>query len=371
MTEIYLIRHTQAQGNRYRMMQGSWDGAITALGRRQIEALAERFSKIPVDAVYSSDLRRAVLTAEAAARRGQLPIQTRTALRELDVGPWEKCFFGNIRHAQPELARAFLEDAEHWRLEGAETFGEVRRRALAELRRIAQENEGKTVAVASHGITIRCIMSGITGISLSEPERLPIFRNTAVTRLLWDGSTFHVDYMNDVSHLPQDAQSSWNTAGDLRDERFDPERDREYYEACYADAWRAAHGSLYGFSPDPYYMAAVRHDRVQPGSVLRMYHGEEPVGLVDLDPLRGAEQGVGWISLLYLKEGCRYQGYGIQLLARAIFFYEARNRTCLRLQVAEANRPACAFYEREGFHRIAEQKTPTGRLLVMERRGMA
>ena len=119
MTEIYLIRHTQAQGNRYRMMQGSWDGAITALGRRQIEALAERFSKIPVDAVYSSDLRRAVLTAEAAARRGQLPIQTRTALRELDVGPWEKCFIGNVRHAQPELARAFLEDAEHWRLEGA------------------------------------------------------------------------------------------------------------------------------------------------------------------------------------------------------------------------------------------------------------
>jgi ribosomal protein S18 acetylase RimI-like enzyme len=105
--------------------------------------------------------------------------------------------------------------------------------------------------------------------------------------------------------------------------------------------------------------------------VLRLLDGDRPLGLVDLDPLRGAEQGVGWISLLYLKEGCRYQGSGIQLLARAIFFYEARNRTCLRLQVAEANRPACAFYEREGFHRIAEQKTPTGRLLVMERSGMA
>ena len=104
MTEIYLIRHTQAQGNRYRMMQGSWDGEITELGRQQIEALAERFSTIPVDAVYSSDLSRAVLTAEAAARHGGLPIQTRTALRELDVGPWEKCFFGNVSHAQPELA---------------------------------------------------------------------------------------------------------------------------------------------------------------------------------------------------------------------------------------------------------------------------
>lgn len=371
MTEIYLIRHTQAQGNRYRMMQGSWDGEITELGRQQIEALAERFSTIQVDAVYSSDLSRAIRTAEAAARHGGLPIQTRTALRELDVGPWEKCFFGNVRHAQPELARRFLEDAGNWRMEGAETCGEVRERALAELRKIAEENEGKTVAVVSHGITIRCIMSGITGISLADREHLPIFRNTAVTKLLWDGGMFHVEYMNDTSHLPENEQSSWSTAKDLRDEAFDPVRDRAYYEACYADAWQAAHGSLRGYRPDPYYQAAVRHHRLRPGSVLRMYHGDEPVGLVDLDPERGADQGTGWISLLYLKESCRNQGYGIQLLARAIFFYQALNRSRLCLQVAEENRIACAFYEREGFHRIEEQKTPTGRLAIMERSGMS
>ena len=62
MTEIYIIRHTQAEGNRYRMMQGFWDGNVTEKGRLQIEALAERFRDIPVDAVYSSDLSRAVLT---------------------------------------------------------------------------------------------------------------------------------------------------------------------------------------------------------------------------------------------------------------------------------------------------------------------
>ena len=44
MTEIYLIRHTQAEGNRYRMMQGFWDGEVTALGRRQAEALGRRFA---------------------------------------------------------------------------------------------------------------------------------------------------------------------------------------------------------------------------------------------------------------------------------------------------------------------------------------
>jgi ribosomal protein S18 acetylase RimI-like enzyme len=210
-------------------------------------------------------------------------------------------------------------------------------------------------------------MSGILGISLADRERLPIFRNTAVTKLLWDGTVFRVVYMNDASHLPDDEQGSWSTAKDLRDEPFDPVQDRAYYEDCYADAWRAAHGSLCGYSPDPYYQAAVRHHRLRPGAVLRMYHGDEPVGLVDLDPERGAEQGAGWISLLYLKEEYRGKGYGIQALARPIFFFKALGRTSLRLQVAEKNAMALSFYRREGFRVIGEENGHDGMLFLMER----
>ncbi len=367
MTEIYLIRHTQAEGNRYRMMQGSWDGEITEKGARQIEALAERFREIRVDAVYASDLSRAVLTAEAAARWNRLPVQTRPALREIDVGPWEQKFFANIRHETPELVERFMFDAENWQLEGAETYGQVRQRALNELRKIAEENEGKTIAVVSHGVTIRCLLSGITGIPLSDTERLPIFKNTAVTRLFLKDGRFSVDYMNDVSHLSPEEQSSWSTTADLRDEIFLPEEDRQYYESCYADAWKTAHGSLRGYDAGIYFRAAVRHHELHRGAVLKIYRNEEAVGLVDLDPERDAEQGAGWISLLYLKTGWRSQGYGIQLLARALFFYEALGRDCLRLQVAEENRVACAFYRKEGFSVLKEQQGQNGRLLTVER----
>ena len=100
---------------------------------------------------------------------------------------------------------------------------------------------------------------------------------------------------------------------------------------------------------------------------MRMYHGEEPVGLVDLDPERGAGDGIGWVSLLYLQKSFRNRGYGIQLLARAIFFYKALGRTRLRLLVAEENGAARAFYEREGFRSIGEQRSSTGKLLLMEK----
>ncbi len=365
MTEIYLIRHTQAEGNRYRMMQGFWDGEVTDLGRRQAQALSRRFASLPLDAVYSSDLSRAVMTAEAAAGSKNLPVQRRAALRELNIGPWEQQFFGNLCHETPELTELFLHDSENWFLPGAETFSQVRDRALRELRQIAAENEGKTVAVVSHGVTIRCMLSGITGLPLSDTEHLPICKNTAVTKLRWENGQFTVEYMNDDSHLGEGERSIWNTTGALRDAAFVPGRDRSWYESCYADAWMTSHGNLRDYSAAAYYQAACRHHEVAEGAVRCVFLQDEPVGLIDLDPERGEKHGIGWVSLLYLKEGFRNQGYGVQLLARAVQFYRGRSR--LQLQVAESNRHALAFYSREGFREVSSQQASGGRLLIMER----
>ena len=63
MTTLFLIRHAQAEGNLYRIAQGHFDSYITALGYKQIDALAERFKNVHLDALYSSDLRRTRTTA--------------------------------------------------------------------------------------------------------------------------------------------------------------------------------------------------------------------------------------------------------------------------------------------------------------------
>ena len=368
MKEIYLVRHTQAEGNRYRMLQGSWDGRVTKLGKRQIDALAERFKDIPVEEVWSSDLKRAMQTADAAARWKSLPIHTSPDLRELDIGPWERKFFGNVMHDHPDVGRQFIFDPEHFYLEGAETYSQVRERALRGLMQICRESEANVIAVFSHGVALRCIMSGITGIPLNDVSNLPIFKNTAVTKLLWDGEAFTVCYMNDFSHLPPAEQTAWSIVRDVRDECFRPGIDRVYYETCYADSWMSVHGSLEDYSAPVYYNAALRHHAVHPGAVMRLYQLEEPVGLIDLDTERGKEEGTGWISLLYLKESYRNKGYGIQLLGRAEMLYEDLGRKCLQLQVSEKNGIALAFYSREGFQIVGETDTAGGKLLLMEKK---
>lgn len=367
MTEIYLIRHCQAEGNRYHMIQGHWDGDVTALGRRQIDALAERFRTVKLDALYSSDLCRARLTASALSRFHALPIRSTAQLREIHMGRWETKFFGNLVHEEPELAYAFLHEQDKFAVEGGETYAEVAARACAALEEIARAHPGQAVAVVSHGITIRCILSRILDIPLRETGRLPIGGNTAVTHLFYDGGRFTADYLNDCSHLDAADNLSRSWGGDLRDEPLDAARDREYYCACYADSWRGAHGSLEGFFAGPYWDSAVQHLQRDPRSVLRLYHGDAPAGLVDLDTRRGAHAGYGWISLLYLHPEYRAQGYGIQLLARAILHYRALGRRALRLHAAEVNAAALAFYEREGFRTLSYENGNLGRLLLMER----
>lgn len=367
MTEIYLIRHAQAEGNRYRIMQGHWDGGVTELGRRQIALLQERLRDVPFDAVYASDLYRACLTASAVYKPRGLELRTEPALREINVGPWETRFFANLYHEEPRSMDLFLNDPSRWRHQGAESYAQVTERAYPALEAIARRHEGGRVAVVSHGVTIRCLLSRIMGVALRDRTRLPIAQNTAVTRLRWEDGRFTVELLNDSAHLAVLGQPAWNSSANLRHEPLDPRTDRVFYTDCYRDAWLAAHGNLDGYRSEPYWQAARQHLREDPDSVLRILDGELPVGLVDLDPLRGRDEGYGWLSLLYLQPEYRGKGYGIQALARAVVHFRELGRESLRLMVAEENAAARHFYAEEGFRELGREAGLQGALLLMER----
>ena len=122
MTTLFLIRHAQAEGNLYRIAQGQFDSYITALGYKQIDALAERFKNVHLDALYSSDLRRTRTTATAITRYHDLEMHTTPRLREICLGVCEGMSFGDMRNYDPVQMDYFNNDPEKWRAEGAETF---------------------------------------------------------------------------------------------------------------------------------------------------------------------------------------------------------------------------------------------------------
>lgn len=365
MTTVFLIRHTQAEGNLYRAMQGHWDGGITAIGKLQIGNLRERMQAEHVDAVYSSDLYRAWITAkEGVADPRGLRVITDKRLRELDMGSWERCFFGNLQRDWPEESRLFMFDSEHWNWPGAETFDDVRQRVYECVEEIARENDGKSVAVISHGVALRCFLSKVFSVDLSDVETVPICKNTAITRLKYENGRFTAVFKNDYSHLGAYDPPKWNSTADLSDRPLNPAEERDYYIECYREGWSFAHdGSLEDFQPTLCLAKAEEHFAAGPLAVRKLLiHGEE-AGLVELDLERGAAQKIGWISLIYLKPEYRGKGYGIQALGRGILAYEGLGRECVRLFVNRKNTAALAFYRKYGF--TPAEETDTG--FIMER----
>ncbi len=99
-----------------------------------------------------------------------------------------------------------------------------------------------------------------------------------------------------------------------------------------------------------------------------IYDGEELAGLVDLDTVRGADADYGWVSLLYLREEYRGRGLGVQLLGRAVSKYRKLGRRAIRLNVAQENTAARAFYRANEFAELSRTPGANGGLLLLEKK---
>ena len=150
MTRLYLIRHAEAEGNLYRVAHGHCNGLITNYrGYQQIDALRERFRKVDIDAVYSSDLYRTQITARAIWLPKALPLHLEPAFREICMGEWEDHTWHELNVKYPEEMYNFNRRADLWRVPGAETAQQVVDRFIPALERVARAHEGGTAAVFS------------------------------------------------------------------------------------------------------------------------------------------------------------------------------------------------------------------------------
>ena len=320
MTTIYLIRHAEAEGNLYRIAQGQDNSILTDLGWQQIRALERRFAEIPVDAVYASDLYRTCATASAIYRPKGLPLHRRRDLREICVGVWEQKTWGEIARRDPEQLEDFNRRLHLWHVEGAETPQAVQARMLAAVREIAAANDGRTVAVFSHGCAIRLTLAALQGIPLEELGRTPTGNNTAVSLLRAEGADIEVVYRDDARHLTDPAC----TRGLTLKKRANGLEPGLYFEPLPPE-----------LTEFPAACAGRTPDLPAGAAVLTGYLNGTPVGAVAFDDVREAAEGCGWIPLLAVAEPWRRRGYGVQLIGQAVMHYRPLGRDRLRLPAPE------------------------------------
>lgn len=374
MTQIFLVRHGQSEGNLFRRVQGQTDVELTADGKAQLPYLTKRFAETSLAAVYTSPLRRAEETAAAIVGGRDIPVFVDKRLIEMCFGAWEMRPWGEVNLESPELKRAFLHDPDRWSVPGSEAHAAVQKRMLAAMTDIARANDGKTVAVACHGMAIRAFLARILGVPSERIfEDVPLVNNTSVTLLRFENDTFSVLYVNDTTHLPAPPYTPFRENGkaggprcyDLRYRPFDPDAGQERYIACYRDAWRGAHGTTEGFNVSACWLSAQLHSAEAPGCITEALVENEFAGILTLDERRGRERGIGWIAFLYVVPELRGHHCGIQLVGTAAMRFRQLGRRAMRLTVAPEN-PALGFYEKAGFVRVGTEAGALGDLLVME-----
>jgi probable phosphoglycerate mutase len=201
MTTIFLIRHGATVLTREDRFAGSTDVELSDEGRSEVARLGKRLATTKLSAIYCSDLRRTVDTANAIAGPHGLTPLPRPSLREIDHGHWEKQLLREVIANHPAEYQAWEADPLLVAPPGGETGLGVLARSLPELGRIVTDHPNQSVAVVSHKATNRLLLCSILGI---DPrlyrERLgqyPACLNIIEFR---DNMRGRVTLMNDISH---------------------------------------------------------------------------------------------------------------------------------------------------------------------------
>jgi broad specificity phosphatase PhoE len=198
---ILIARHGQSDWNATRRWQGHADRPLTAKGREQAQALAARLAHIELDAVYSSDLRRARDTAALVADNQGLELRELPELREVDVGSWS-----GLTRADAE--ERFPEGFGRWKLgypgwEDGESYEAMTDRVIAAVIAIAAEHRDGRVLIVSHGGPIRAVHAAALGLDVHAYRRLrPVEPNARLSAVCYvDGQLTELCPAGDIDAL--------------------------------------------------------------------------------------------------------------------------------------------------------------------------
>lgn len=202
MTRLLIVRHGFSVTNKAKVFTGQMDVDLAPEGYCQAEAvcryIAENFD---VDAIYSSDLKRAVNTIQPLAKRLGFEIHTEKGIRELDVGQWQGRAVDDVKKEAQEQLEIYRADPANHGCPGGENYTDMCKRALPVFERIAKENDGRTVAVATHGGVIRIMTCVFRGLPLDEVKNIPHCPNASLMIVSYEDGNFIIEKESFNSYL--------------------------------------------------------------------------------------------------------------------------------------------------------------------------
>ena len=202
LTRIIAIRHGETAWNVDARIQGHTDIPLNDKGRWQAAQVGAALAHEQIDAVYASDLQRALVTAQAVAAPHQLAVQTDAGLRERGFGIFEGSTFAEIEARWPEQSLRWRRRDPAYGPEGGESLEQLYARCIGAVKRIAEANLGRSIAVVAHGGVMDCLYRAAARVELQAPRSWQL-GNASINRLLYTSEGFTLVGWNDTHHFDQ------------------------------------------------------------------------------------------------------------------------------------------------------------------------
>ncbi len=206
VTRLFLVRHGQSDGNAEGRFGGHSPTPLSALGEQQAELTARALAKQKIHAIYSSDLYRAIQTAEPLAKILDLPIIATAAFRERKVGVLEGLTFDESKAAHPKDYYALVNRNIHHVITGGESYRQLLKRAAPELHEVLRAHHGENIVIFSHTGAICFLTLYLIGAINRYTKTTPwlVTSNCGINRFeIRSRTNIRVHAFNDTRHLQQ------------------------------------------------------------------------------------------------------------------------------------------------------------------------
>jgi len=204
---LYLLRHGETEASRTGGYVGFTDVDLTPEGLAMAEAFAEKYERLPWQAIFASPLKRTVATATPIAKAVGLNIQLRNGLKEMFFGEWEGLSLEEVKARHDK-------DYNNWMTEpawnpptGGETGMQVASRAAMVIAEIENQFTEGNVLVVSHKTTIRLMLCSLLGIDsrrYRDRINMPV---ASVSLVRFDKYGPMLLKHGDRTHLPEELES--------------------------------------------------------------------------------------------------------------------------------------------------------------------
>jgi probable phosphoglycerate mutase len=197
---LIVVRHGETQANLHGRWQGHTDSPLTKAGIAQARAVAQRLKGCRFSRLYSSDLGRALQTAQIIADHTDHQIILDERLRERHLGIFQGLTRAEMEAEYPQEWHLYGTAGPDYVIPGGESARQRFERSTSCLREIALHHPGKTVVIVTHGGVLNGLLRRTLDIPLEVPRRFKIW-NASINVFLFDGGNWQLETWGDVSHL--------------------------------------------------------------------------------------------------------------------------------------------------------------------------